>query len=953
MTCLNFFKARYLTFFIIFNFFTPVLLAQSFDWNQWPKVEAQYSPSSSESSLRTLRSAITTPLGELEIELHYPLYAQDWSVQVDDILREVAPKMVEKFDWLPKEAVHFVLKPEALVANGSAGTFPRNKITLNLQPPVGEAHLVSNPHFMRALVVHELAHILHMDQTRGFPKAVRSVFGAIGKWNGVVPRWFSEGIGVWAETYYTQGGRLKSRELEHELKNALSRPSFCQTLDCLDDPGVYPYGSLPYWMGAFFIQAIEKQKSGSITCLLKANSRSLPFFLDDAFKFCTGRSSHALFAQFLDQFKNAKQTSISSPFQKTISFQGSPLFQKGAVLLKNRFFVLEHVDEKEPITRLSVRDMTDNRVEKTWRFEWPIASLQAPGPLDQKEEKLIFATTDHAKEGSNQWWGLDTQSFKTQKIDWPGQAQYLYRVAPKIFLGLSFTRGAWEARLWDESQKNRALVKRWRFPLGADLQSPRVVEKKGGPTLVYQLNQKNSHELHELEVFSTQAPSVLWRSPKPWQLLLAQDGAVLIQQNNEIQSFGEETLALPKNLSEHVVDFWWQKGSGKEKGLAVMTSLADPSHLYRAILPTRVSTKTSKTKEFTNVKTEEKKFHENSKETSYFGLRHLAPHYWTFGFGGNEYLTRYDVATSLNDPLERHLLSLTGSYYPEISRSGGSGSYTFDPGLISTTVNAYRAYTVRGAARSTDKSEGYGLSFSSEARWMRLDYRASIFGRQEQTEDFISSRESLSYGLSQNVSYTGVFADSLVQRLNVMAQNFRQDTQGFSPFFGEHYKMETNFRLSSWMDFRLNGAFSELEKKGLRSGVLYGGGSQALYNLGGMHEFYGVEYGNIISNKIRSAKAEFSFEIGSPYSGSGYFPIFLKTTHLLLGTDYVRASNIFLEDRFLNEDELFSYYWGFSFKANAFYAIPVSLDLIFARVPNEEVGTQSRGLFLLRGDFFP
>jgi hypothetical protein len=418
-------------------------------------------------------------------------------------------------------------------------------------------------------------------------------------------------------------------------------------------------------------------------------------------------------------------------------------------------------------------------------------------------------------------------------------------------------------------------------------------------------------------------------------------------------SFGEKALGLPQNLGDHVVDLWWQQAGQKNKGLAVMTSLNQKAEIWRGILATRRMPKASRPITLAKQSTDKNEFHRSSKETSYFGLRHLAPNYWTLGFGGNEYLTRYDVASSLNDPLNRHLVSVTGSYYPEISRSGGSASYTFNPEVFSTSVSAYRAYTVRGANRSTDKAEGYGLSFGKGTRWMSLNYSASVYGRQEMTEDFISSRESLTYGLSQSVSYSGVFSDSWIQNVDLTAQNFRQNTEGFSGFFGEKYSINSRFNLNSWTDLRLNGAFSELEKKGLRSGVLYGGGSQALYNLGGMHEFYGVEYGNIIGNKIRSAKGEFSFEVGRPYSGGGLFPLYLKSIHLLLGSDYVRAANIFLKDRFLNETELFSYYWGFSFKANAFYSIPVSLDLIFARVPSDEVGTQSRGLFLLRGDFFP
>lgn len=954
MTCLNFFNPVFLTFFTILNFFAPVLLAQSFDWDQLQVVERQFSPSSSERSLQTLRSTISTPLGELKIELHYPRYANDWSVQVEDILREVAPDMVEKFDWLPDEAVHFVLDPDSLEANGSASAFPRNKVTLNLQPPVGEQHLVSNPHFMRALVVHEFAHTLHMDQSRGFPKFVRSIFGAIGKWNGVVPRWFSEGIGVWAETHYTKGGRLKSRELELELRAALDRPDFCQSLECLDDPGVYPYGSLAYWMGAFFIDWVEKQKAGSIACLLKANSRSLPFFLDDAFKLCTSKSSHHLFARFLAEFKAKKASSTLQAFHEVKSFKGIPLYQKGAVLLKNRFLFLEHFDQSESFTRLAVFDVNQNKLERTWRFKRPISSLQVPSPRDQKEEKLIFSTSGFSKKGAQQWWGLETKNFKTQQIDWPGSAKYLYRVKPQVFLGASFIQGAWELRLWDETKTERPLVRRWRFPVGADFRSPQVIERAKETRLVYQIHDKGAHELQELSVFSSDTPRVLWSSSRPWDLLMAGDGVLLLRQDNQILSLGEKALGLPPDLGDHVVDFWWQQPTKKDKGLAVMSSLNQSSKLWRGVLPTRpASGGPIKGEVVTKEPSIKNQFHKDSKETSYLGLRHLGPRYWTFGFGGNEYLTRYDITTSLSDPLNRHQVGLTGSYYPEISRGGGDASYTFNPDIFSTTVHAYRAYTVRGANRSTDKSEGYGLSFGKSARWLRLDYSASLYGRQEVKEDFISSRESLTYGLSQRVSYSGVFNDSLVQKVGLTARNFRQDTEGFSPFFGEHYGLESRFRLNSWMDFRLNGAFSELEKKGLRSGVLYGGGSQALYNLGGMHEFYGIEYGNIISNKIRSGKAEVSFELGRPYSGSGYFPIFLKTIDLLVGSDYVRASNIFLKNRFLNETELFSYYWGLSFQANALYSFPVSLDLIFARVPSDEVGTQSRGLFLLRGDFFP
>ena len=109
-------------------------------------------------------------------------------------------------------------------------------------------------------MLHELVHIIHMDQTRGVLKGLRTIFGAVGKLGGITPRWFTEGVATWAETNFTIGGRLRNKVLAMELKYLILRDDFCNSIDCLDEPGEYPHGRNSYWMGAYFLKSLEISK---------------------------------------------------------------------------------------------------------------------------------------------------------------------------------------------------------------------------------------------------------------------------------------------------------------------------------------------------------------------------------------------------------------------------------------------------------------------------------------------------------------------------------------------------------------------------------------------------------------------------------------------------------------------------------------------------------------------
>ena len=176
--------------------------------------------------------------------------------------------------------MHFNVDPYLRLTNGNARTFPTDIINLYKFPPSNNEHLVIMEDWLTGLIFHEYVHVTHLDQTRDFLELGRNIFGSIAKFPVmVVPRWFTEGIAVWAESHLSKNGRLSNPLFRKELLIQFLRADYCKTIDCLDEPGLYPNGSLAYWAGAHFMEYMEEKKPGTIKCLVEENSSKIPFLL--------------------------------------------------------------------------------------------------------------------------------------------------------------------------------------------------------------------------------------------------------------------------------------------------------------------------------------------------------------------------------------------------------------------------------------------------------------------------------------------------------------------------------------------------------------------------------------------------------------------------------------------------------------------------------------------------
>ena len=204
---------------------------------------------------KTINVSMPTNYGTFFGEIHYSEKDLALALRVERIIKEDLIKVINYFEYVPYDVVHFNLDPYLRLTNGNARTFPTNIINLYNFPASNLDHLIVMENWLQGLVLHEFVHITHLDQTRDYLSIGRQIFGTIAKVPvGIVPRWFTEGIAVWGESHLINGGRLNNPLFNKELLIQLKKPNFCKMIDCLDTPGDFPNGQLAYWAGAHFIE---------------------------------------------------------------------------------------------------------------------------------------------------------------------------------------------------------------------------------------------------------------------------------------------------------------------------------------------------------------------------------------------------------------------------------------------------------------------------------------------------------------------------------------------------------------------------------------------------------------------------------------------------------------------------------------------------------------------------
>ena len=104
--------------------------------------------------------------------------------------RELAP---------PRGRIDLVLTDDADYSNGYAIVSPTNRIVIFATPPIEHAGLRFNEDWLELVIIHELAHIFHLDRTRGAWRVAQTLFGRAPSLfpNAYSPSWLIEGLAVY------------------------------------------------------------------------------------------------------------------------------------------------------------------------------------------------------------------------------------------------------------------------------------------------------------------------------------------------------------------------------------------------------------------------------------------------------------------------------------------------------------------------------------------------------------------------------------------------------------------------------------------------------------------------------------------------------------------------------------------------------------------------------------
>jgi hypothetical protein len=204
----------------------------------------------------------------------------------------------------PRGRIDLVVSDDADYSNGYAIVSPTNRVVVFATPPIEHAGLRFNQDWLELVITHELAHIFHLDRTRGLWRAAQTVFGRAPVLfpNSYSPSWLVEGLAVYEESRHTEGGRL--HDALHRLyarAGAIEGKLF--RLDELSLGGSrFPGGEGAYGYGSLFVDWLASAHGdSSIRRFVDAQSAQIvPYWLDPAARRAFGSSLGEAYRQWSD-----------------------------------------------------------------------------------------------------------------------------------------------------------------------------------------------------------------------------------------------------------------------------------------------------------------------------------------------------------------------------------------------------------------------------------------------------------------------------------------------------------------------------------------------------------------------------------------------------------------------------------------------------------------------------
>ena len=283
---------------------------------------------------------ITTP----HFYVHYYRNVRHDEGQVGQKVARAAEKaharLVPLLKHEPSGRTHIVVTDDTDGANGSAQIVPYNIMRVYVTGPGSLSSLNDYDDWIYGLLVHEYAHILHIDTIHGLARVINAVMGKTWAPNQIQPRWFIEGLAVYHETAQTAGGRLRSAVYDMYLRTAVLQGRLLEMDQISSATRLFPRGDVPYLYGSFFLQYLANRfGEEKLTRISHAyGGLPIPYAINRTAKKVLGHTYNTLYDDFkkhLHRRYQLQQAAVDSrgvtPFTRVTSYGescGSPRFSR-------------------------------------------------------------------------------------------------------------------------------------------------------------------------------------------------------------------------------------------------------------------------------------------------------------------------------------------------------------------------------------------------------------------------------------------------------------------------------------------------------------------------------------------------------------------------------------------------------------------------------------------------
>ena len=558
---------------------------------------------------------------------------------------------------------------------------------------------------------------------------------------------------------------------------------------------------------------------------------------------------------------------------------------------------------------------------KNYRFDYYVESI---GTRDGKQLNLLLK--DYSKEfARRKWRKFDTVSEKYQDQSFSNNSQYL--LPGDISL-------VFEDYRWQIFEKDKLLFS---FPQFATVAAPELMAGR------YVGMKYFNDGKHYYLLFDRVGRRFfkLYESADEFSYLEQLEGQFVFKNKDKSLSLVklENNLASRRQVSgSFAADLVNFKSDGRE---SVILFHSDPGGIYRASnqqLLKRLAGKEGSAERLSEFRVEDKKSASNLESDNYPNLSHFAPKAWFWGYSYSTSMgSEYYFSTTLSDPRAHHTLGVDLNYFSsKVSELAPTVSYVHNfmgHNLFYLGGSYSKDYSYNNSAAKVNLFETSSAFIYFELGLGRWTYSPMFSFINDDIDDFISVRNTRQYDLVQNLSYQSLFGDDFFNAFLWDLHLTQNKTRNYRSFYGVETKARVTFAADRRLKFNLQGSWGRLYKDGVRSGVLFGGEGLESY-----HHFYGIPEDDIWGNKIRTARAQFSYLAGELYNSWG--PFSLQTIHFLGGVDYLKADYIELDETLYSNREWQSVHGGLRFNMKWFYFVPVEADMVYSRIINvhDEVG---------------